>query len=208
MSLAEFLNQLPKPTQFEWVDMSTADFSKVREGLTDAIKYYQPKYKETHPKVIDQLTHYLMRSDKFQGDLNKGLILLGTTGTGKTLMLSAFALMMKYIHRKVLKIRSGIELEQIMRENADTMTSFKYTCFGIDDLGEEHDSVKVYGTEIHTGIELLTLRHKEFMNKGSLTFCTTNLDRTRLAEKYGARIDSRIDEMFNIIPVVGKDHRR
>lgn len=208
MSLADFLKEQPKPVQFEWADMSNAKFEPVRSGLIDAIKHYQPNYSESHPKVIDQLTLYLMRSDKFEGDLNKGLVIYGPTGTGKTLTLQGFSLMMKYIHRKSLKIRSGIEIEKIMRDYTDEMRVFGYSCFGVDDLGEEHNSVKVYGTEINVGIEVLTMRHKAFIEKGYLTFCTTNLNRESLAEKYGPRIDSRLSEMFNFIVMKGKDHRR
>lgn len=208
MSLAEFLEKQQKPTLFDWADMSNADFGKVRSGLTDAIKHFEPNYRELHKDVIDNLTRYLMRSDDFTGDLNKGLMLMGQTGTGKTLMLSAFALMMKYVHRKNLKIKTGFEIEQLMRSTSQQPVEFGYSCFGIDDLGEEHDSVKVYGTEISVGIELLTIRHKEFMQKGSLTFCTTNCNREDLKAKYGPRIDSRIDEMFNVIPVTGKDNRK
>jgi DNA replication protein DnaC len=80
--------------------------------------------------------------------------------------------------------------------------------FGIDDLGEEHSSIKRYGTEINVGIDTLTQRHQLYTNKGYLTFATSNLNAEMMAKKYGKRIESRMHEMFNIIGVTGNDLRK
>jgi|14BtaG_2_1085337.scaffolds.fasta_scaffold06308_2 hypothetical protein len=212
MSLSEYLTKQWKPKSIEWANMSNADFDSVKKGFEDCVKHLEPNYKESHPEVVDQLVYFVMRSDKFKQDLNKGFILLGPTGTGKTLLLQAFRLFMRYVHKKGFSVYTGIEIEKIYRGDKVSLEklsmSAEYCFFGFDDLGEEHSVVKIYGSEVNVGLETLMDRHKEFMNKGYLTFCTTNLDRDALKIKYGPRIDSRIDEMFNIIPVVGKDHRR
>ena len=105
-------------------------------------------------------------------------------------------------------IYSGNDIEKAFRNETDIESKINQKMFGIDDLGEEHDKVKVYGTDINVGIELLSSRYNLMMKNGSLTFVTTNLTRKMLLNKYGARIDSRIDEMFNVFTMTGKDMRK
>lgn len=173
-----------------------------------------PGYKDTHPEITKQLISYIMRSKQCTLDLNKGLLLIGPTGTGKTRTMQTLSAVIGFLQEFRFKIYSGNDMERAFRlqegnsERVNLESALRQKMFGIDDLGEEHDSVKVYGTNINVGIEALTIRYNEQMSRGSLTFATTNLDRAALKRKYGARIDSRIDEMFNVIFITGKDLRK
>ena len=115
---------------------------------------------------------------------------------------------MGYLHRFRFLIYSGNEIEKAFRNETEIESQLTQKMFGIDDLGEEHNKVKVYGTDINVGVEVLSNRYNLMIKNGSLTFATTNLTRAMLLKKYGARIDSRIDEMFNVFTVTGDDLRK
>ena len=78
----------------------------------------------------------------------------------------------------------------------------------IDDLADEVDSSKVFGTEIFVGYEVLSTRYDVWINEGFITLATSNLDRKNLLLKYGKRIDSRIEQMFNVVVLDGIDLRK
>jgi len=145
---------------------------------------------------------------------SENIFLHGKTGTGKTVLLQTLSMFLGYSNKFRFKIYSGFEMERVyMKDPLDQQVfnleqALKSKMFGMDDIGEEHAAVKRYGTEINVGIETLTLRHLEFMKKGNLTFATTNLTPDMFTTKYGARIESRIHEMFNLIGVTGKDLRK
>ena len=139
---------------------------------------------------------------------------MGSTGVGKTVYLNALSLMMGYSNQFRFNIYTGFEMARIYQldvSHSDVYPldkALKAKMFGMDDIGEEHASIKRYGTEINVGIDALTQRHQIFISKGYLTFATTNLNAEMIAKKYGARIESRIHEMFNLIGVTGKDLRK
>ena len=135
-------------------------------------------------------------------------LIVGNTGSGKTRMMKSLSLAMGYLHRFRFLIYSGNEIEKAFRNETEIESQLTQKMFGIDDLGEEHNNVKVYGTDINVGVEVLSNRYNLMIKNGSLTFATTNLTRAMLLKKYGARIDSRIDEMFNVFTVTGDDLRK
>lgn len=80
-----------------------------------------------------------------------------------------------------------------------------------DDLGEEETTVIDYGNKICIMAHILSERYKG-MHNGCITHITTNLTRSQISEVYGGRIESRINEMFNIInlgsSIDAKDYRK
>lgn len=189
-------------------------FESARASFCECCKSVVRNWKDINPKVTDQIVYYVLRSDKFDGDLEKGLLLMGQTGVGKTVYLKALSLFMGYAQKFRFRIFTGFEMERIYqldKSHSDVYPleqALKNKMFGIDDLGEEHSSIKRYGTEINVGIDTLTQRHQMFTNKGCLTFATTNLNADMIGQKYGSRIESRAHEMFNFIGVKGKDLRK
>ena len=209
MNLNDFLKSSDKRTKLQWRKVhSTED---TRAALIQTLKHFEPNYEEQHSEVVTDLAKYIARDEDFSGDLNKGILMAGPTGTGKTLLLTAFKTLMVYVHNFGFKIYSGKQMERIYQtegeEREKLERALKYACFGFDDIGEEHSYVMVYGTKINVGEDVLTQRHLQFINHGQLTFGTLNLNKELFKDKYGQRIDSRRNEMFNWMVVKGKDNR-
>ncbi len=139
-------------------------------------------------------------------DLNKGIMLSGPIGCGKTTL---FKLMRKLpsgrknfmmaSSRQIVSefMQSGYEvLENYSRGNLynDNRTPKSY-CF--DDLGTETTS-KYFGNDCNVMAEILLTRYDLFKEKGIMTHLTTNLTAGEIEFIYGNRLRSRMREMFNL----------
>jgi DNA replication protein DnaC len=188
------------------------NFETARASFEKCCRYVLPKWQDKHPELTDQIVRYALQLDSFNGDTDKGLILMGSTGVGKTVYLKSLSLFMGYAQKFKFKIYTGFEMERIYQAEGEDLFSLesamKSKMFAIDDIGEEHSTIKRYGTEINVGVDALTQRHQLYTNKGYLTFATTNLNAEMIGKKYGKRIESRIYEMFNFIGVKGEDLRK
>ena len=210
-----YLSQFKNPSRYTLKKYNDDQFTAIRAAYCQMAKNTLESWEDKNPDFTDKIVYYCMQSDKFKGDLSKGLLLMGSTGTGKTVTLKTISLLLGYMNTFRFKIYTGREMEKIsLSQSNEGMTKhyleegLKAKMFGMDDIGEEHSTVKVYGTDINVGVEALTDRYLKFVDKGYLTFATTNLNAPMFAAKYGARIESRIHEMFNMIGVTGKDLRK
>ena len=80
-------------------------------------------------------------------------------------------------------------------------TEIESVCF--DDLGEEEPTIQHYANAICVMAFLLSERYRRWLSLGVLTHVTTNKSFKELEEVYGARISSRVIEMFNTIVLGG-----
>jgi len=213
--IQHYIQSLGKSDKFILRGKNEFDFDHCKQAYIQISKSIVTDWIDKDPNLTDQIVHYCIGSEKFKGDLNKGIIFMGSTGTGKTVILKAMSMLLGYMVRFRFLIYTGWEMERVYMI-ADQVNNEKYKLeqalnakmLGIDDLGEEHTTIKVYGSDINVGIESLTKRHLEYVNKGHLTFITTNLNADLIASKYGARIESRLYEMCNMIGVKGNDMRK
>jgi len=139
-------------------------------------------------------------------DTNKGLLLSGPVGCGKT------SLMKLLLHIAPHKTNYEIIPTRniIFNFNAsgfdvlEKYTESKNYCF--DDLGVEPTGVH-YGKECNVLGEILLSRYDLFTNVNkivaensrSITHITTNLNAQELEKRYGNRVRSRMRELFNLI---------
>ncbi len=145
-------------------------------------------------------------AEKMNIDLNKGILLSGPIGCGKTTL---FKLMQNFptkrkgfgiiSTRQVVSefMQSGYEiLEKYSNGNLshDIRTPKSY-CF--DDLGTETTS-KYFGNDCNVMAEILLTRYDLFKEKGIITHLTTNLSASEIESQYGNRLRSRMREMFNL----------
>jgi DNA replication protein DnaC len=168
---------------------------------------------ENNREVLYQFYYYLVGSEKFKGDINKGIMLTGGFGTGKTTLINILKSIYERLNNKVMVFISSIELVEIIKndnpkfENDNAKKYFSYyekRPMVLDEVGREVNRVVVYGTERYPMHELITLRY----NSCGLTFGTSNLNESDLKIHYKEYIGDRLTEMFNFIEVTGKSRRK
>ena len=161
------------------------------------------------------------------GDLSKGLLICGGTGTGKSLLieiLNALATVLtpriktyyKPTFQQGGRSAGYQEVPLLWRSyRADELTDsyqskgeldkFKsITSLAIQDVGTEPQEVLYMGTRCNVVRQVLESRAD---NKGLMTLATTNLTLDELGERYEARVKSRLFSMFNFLFLGGRDRR-
>lgn len=165
--------------------------------------------------LLTNMTKYFICDPSCQLDLEKGILLYGGVGTGKTTLFRIFkrladALDIKEGYNRAFAVEKTNHIVLDVRERPNEVNISKYfngnICF--DDLGQEASDAKVYGNTVSVMGDILFNRYDRFQNNGILTHATTNLSEKELADKYGERIHSRAVEMFNWIQFDGKDLRK
>jgi len=164
--------------------------------------------------LIRKLLCYAIRDEeacqKYEIDFHKGILLLGPVGCGKTSLMTLIRDFFPTSFRPIIKSTRQVSYEFI-KEGYEIIDQYgkseKVFCF--DDLGVE-SSLKHYGNECNTMGEILLSRYDQFIQFGTITHVTTNLNSVELEKMYGVRVRSRLREMFNLItfPKETQDKRR
>ena len=153
--------------------------------------------------LIRKILCYAIRDEeacqKYEIDFKKGILLLGPVGCGKTSLMTLIRDFFPTSFRPILKSTRQVSYEFI-QEGYGIIDQYgkasKIYCF--DDLGVE-SSLKHYGNECNTMGEILLSRYDQFIQFGTITHVTTNLNSVELEKMYGVRVRSRLREMFNLI---------
>jgi|SRR5690554_3799233 len=166
-------------------------------------------YPEDHATITKLLIYFLKHEQmahQHNINLNKGILLTGPIGCGKTSLMTLMRAILPQEQRFGIKssreitfdfIKHGYEVIQRYSTNAYTSNHQPHkTCF--DDLGAE-SSLKYYGNECNVMGEILLSRYDHFISNHMITHATTNLSASELEEYYGNRVRSRMREMFNLI---------
>lgn len=151
--------------------------------------------------IIQQLYFYAIGSEKFNGNLYKGIHLWGDYGTGKTTMLQAFCeIMQEYTGRRILMIMSKELGAKILDNGVDY---YKTRPFFLDDIGREIKELKEWGNLCKPVPDLYYLRKET----GAWTFQTCQKPIAELADLYGKFTTDRMKAMFNEIEFKGTSKR-
>ncbi|MGX9986862.1 ATPase [Soonwooa purpurea] len=160
--------------------------------------------------IIFAMIAYMLNDDlvakEMNFDLNKGILLSGPIGCGKT---SLFKILRhcKFPKAKYNMPSTRTIVSEFMREGYPILEKYtngisigdsikpKVYCF--DDLGIETSS-KFYGNDCNVMAEILLSRYDLFVEKKILTHLTTNLTASEIEHQYGNRLRSRMREMFNL----------
>lgn len=167
------------------------------------------EYTTVFKSVFRGLCHYFSGSEKSPYPPNKGIILRGPTGCGKSVLLEIFG----SNTRQSFVITSTEEIVRDYSKTGDGVI-FKYanprptnrwdlyfqqksvgTCF--DDLGTEGYGNRFGKTNVM--LEVLSELYRENRGRYHYFHATTNAGEQQLIEAYDARIVSRLQEMFTII---------
>lgn len=179
-------------------------------------KFHNPRelqLNETNEKIIFKLCQYFGKDEECNLDLNKGILLSGDCGVGKTSMMTIFHLMGKSLLQSTNSdlfwfqmINCNDLVEEFENEETETATFHKKYKTGnkyFDDFGTERMASK-YGKS-NLMQEILEKRYLDLRWK---TYLTSNLSEKEINEKYGFRVYDRIFEQFNFIEMKGKSFRR
>lgn len=159
---------------------------------------------------------YMIEDDKL--NFNKGILLKGHTGKGKTFIYRILQHFVRIDNVSFIENKTRffiypriVNVKQISGEYQDKEKggyriiqkySF-YNCLVLDDIGKEQAESKSYGNNLNVVEEIINMREE----RGLLTFGTTNLN--RMSEMYDDRTISRMHKLFNIITVNhNKDFRK
>jgi DNA replication protein DnaC len=198
----------------DWKELFTLKANKIlakRKRTLDVDK--------DNKNVINQLYFWTTGNEKFSGDLDKGIVLTGAYGCGKTVLMQSFVDTFNDLsHGKMSEseLRKSLDKYQHIKSYHakilvnliinNGIESYVKRAMFIDELGKETKSATDYGTKVLPIIDLLTLRY----NENSLTFGTANYSRKTLGTKefYGETIGERMIELFNFIELPGKSRRK
>lgn len=168
----------------------------------------QFQHDDLNRDLIKTICFFLSRDKRFETELNfdpnKGLIIRGVSGLGKTFL---FECVMKNELNPV-KIVSMIEVADEIKSDGRFNILFEgEKILYLDDVGTEVASVNHYGTKINWFKEFI---EKQYMEKNSFKslVLSTNLNFSGFEENYGFRVRSRIKEMFNVVNIDGNDRRK
>lgn len=161
--------------------------------------------------VISRLLSYFLKDQEVAAaekiDLQKGILLMGPVGCGKTAIMKIMSLLCTAVDKPILRSCNEITIDFNTQGYSAVYpytkgAFFPYTaiprvhCF--DDLGLEPLGY-YYGNSSNVMAEILLSRYNYFIGRKMITHITTNLNTSELENIYGNRIRSRMREMFNQI---------
>lgn len=167
------------------------------------------KIVETDYPLVYKLISYFLKDEpscfQYNINLNKGILLSGPVGCGKTSLMNLMKHLTPIEHKFLVKPCRDISFEFI-QDGYQIIHKYsigklyesqpKTICF--DDLGVENN-LKYYGNECNVIAEILLSRYDLFVSKKILSHITTNLSATEIEKHYGNRVRSRLREMVNLI---------
>lgn len=178
------------------------------------------KILESDHSIIYKLIAYFLKDEptcfQFGIDLNKGILLSGPVGCGKTSLMNLMKHLTSTEHKFSVKPCRDISFEFI-QDGYKIIHKYsigklyesqpKTICF--DDLGVENN-LKYFGNECNVMAEILLSRYDIFIAKKINTHVTTNLSASEIENAYGNRVRSRLRELCNLIAFenITKDKRK
>jgi energy-coupling factor transporter ATP-binding protein EcfA2 len=175
------------------------------------IELYGNKFKiiASDHYIINKLIAYFLKDEltcnKLNIDLNKGILLTGPIGCGKTTLMNLMKHLAQPNNKFSVKPCRDISFEFIQdgyiiihKYSIGKPYQFEPRNYCFDDLGTENN-LKYFGNECNVIAEILLNRYDLFISKKLQTHITTNLSATEIEKNYGNRVRSRLREMVNLI---------
>jgi DNA replication protein DnaC len=159
-----------------------------------------------------------MVAPQYSLDLEKGILLTGPVGCGKTSLMNLLRYLLPMDSRHRLYSCREISFEYsrdghtaIHRytKGSFSVKKFEPIIYCFDDLGLENET-QDYGATCQVMAEIILSRYDYYHSFGMQTHLTTNLNSSEIEKQCGLRARSRLREMFNLIafPAETRDKRR
>lgn len=173
--------------------------------------YYFSDDKDSLKGLVETSTNFC-RTSSSKVSTEKGILIMGNTGRGKTLLTKAFAQNPKnsYIVINAKIIRDDYKNKENAQKSCGIESTNHYagefkrlgkSMFNqsvynlcIDDFGVE-ETTNMYGNKEEPVLDVLMKRLEE----GLITHVTTNLTFEEIEKRYGSRLVSRLHEQMNIL---------
>ncbi|SDR68545.1 hypothetical protein SAMN04487764_0244 [Gillisia sp. Hel1_33_143] len=154
--------------------------------------------------ILLQLCSYFIKDKenchKFGIDTEKGLLLSGPVGCGKTSLMKLLRhiVPMQRPYEMIPCRNVTFSFNHLGYKTIEEYGNTKFFCF--DDLGIEPPG-RFYGKDLNVMGEVLLSRYELYLQtKHKIkTHATTNLNAEELEERYGNRVRSRMRELFNLV---------
>ena len=184
--------------KFRKVDMppdTIAEFLRVAYATECNARHQQLVLDNDTTKTIALVARWLSAETSTKGSL----LLRGYVGVGKTTMLRSISTLFIGLGYGGFRIVSAFTLAELAKDKDAFSELCKSDYLGIDDLGQEPNTIKDFGNERSPFEELISARYDHLKQ----TLISTNLviegGRDQIAERYGTRIADRLREMCNTI---------
>jgi DNA replication protein DnaC len=165
---------------------------------------------EQHEKTIKNLCCYFAKDPRSKLNMEKGLLVLGNLGSGKSSTMRFFQVNQLHSFKvdHMLDVTADYKTNGemgISGYNANFTKSPNYYglrdygyCF--DDAGAEETPAKHYGESKNVLAEIIQIRYANaHLVPFNSTHITSNLTEQELAQRYGSRVYDRMLEMFNLV---------
>ncbi|NLO71984.1 MAG: ATP-binding protein [Porphyromonadaceae bacterium] len=155
-------------------------------------------------KAVQYVSQWIAFDDWFVGDLYKGIMIRGSVGVGKTLIMQATTATLQHMGSKAVFTHISDLNELYRQEDREAIENLKHiNVLAIDDVGMYAPIVNVYGNIINPFDDIIDFRYRQ--NKA--TMITTNLTAEQIKEMFGLRTLDRLREMCNDYTLTGKSMR-
>ena len=164
-------------------------------------------YKKDKEMLLKLCSYFIKDKEnckKFDIDLDKGLLLTGPVGCGKTSLMKLLHFLVPHQRKYVVMPCRNIvfAFNHLGYKTIEDYGESSFFCF--DDMGVEPMG-RHYGKDCNVIGEILLSRYDLFLETKLKTHATTNLNAEELEERYGNRVRSRMRELFNLIAFDEKD---
>ena len=153
-------------------------------------------------EILLKLCSYFIRDKenckKFGMDVDKGILLSGPVGCGKTSLMKLLHFLVPHQRKYVVMPCRNIvfAFNHLGYKTIEDYGESSFFCF--DDMGVEPMG-RHYGKDCNVIGEILLSRYDLFLETNLKTHATTNLNAEELEDRYGNRVRSRMRELFNLI---------
>lgn len=160
------------------------------------------KIMDNDHEIIFKLCNYIVKDKemcaKNEIDPNKGILLTGPVGCGKTSLMKLLRYLVPLQRQyRVMPARNIVfGFNHIGYKIIEDYGNGQFFCF--DDLGVEPIG-RHFGKDCNVMGEVLLSRYELFLKTKIKTHATTNLSAKELEDMYGNRVRSRMRQLFNLV---------